>query len=155
MNPEFRRNLWLELTPRRMALAAGLLGLIFFAASLSGGIGWPATWLGITNCWVAALYLSPTQHENQPGPTIEAASRIRVRVWERGAGVTPACGSGACAVLAAAVRRKLLPRPEAEIRLDGGSLHVALRDGRLWMTGPVAESFRGSLELDGANGPTP
>src|SRR6266536_1274013 len=37
------------------------------------GIGLPATWLGITNCAVDALYLSPTQQENQPGPTIEPA----------------------------------------------------------------------------------
>lgn len=86
--------------------------------------------------------------------TIETPERIRVRVFERGAGITPACGSGACAVLAAAARRKLLPAPEAEIRLDGGSLHVAWRGGRLWMTGPVAESFRGSVALDDAIGPT-
>jgi diaminopimelate epimerase len=85
--------------------------------------------------------------------TIETPDRIRVRVFERGAGITPACGSGACAVLAAAVRRKLLPTPEAEIRLDGGSLHIAWRDDRLWMTGPVAESFRGSVTLDDTIGP--
>ncbi len=92
------------------------------------------------------------QRVNLEVATIEAPDRIRVRVWERGAGITPACGSGACAVLAAAVRRELLPRPEAEIRLDGGRLHVALRDNRLWMTGPVAESFRGSLELEATGG---
>src|SRR5579872_616257 len=37
------------------------------------GIAWPLTWLGITNCWVAALYWSPTQQLNQLGPTIEPA----------------------------------------------------------------------------------
>ncbi len=71
--------------------------------------------------------------------------RIRLRVWERGAGITRACGSGACAALVAACRRGLAER-KAELVLDGGVLDIAWgEDGRVLMTGPVAESFRGEL----------
>ncbi|MFD2233969.1 diaminopimelate epimerase [Phaeospirillum tilakii] len=70
--------------------------------------------------------------------------RIRMRVWERGAGITPACGTGACATLVAAARRGLTPR-RAELILDGGSLEIAWgEDGHVLMTGPVATSFTGA-----------
>jgi len=66
-----------------------------------------------------------------------------VRVWERGAGPTLACGTGACAVLAAGASRGLLPR-EADIRLPGGTLRVRWDEGgRLYMTGPAQVSFTG------------
>jgi diaminopimelate epimerase len=75
-----------------------------------------------------------------------APDRIRLRVWERGAGITPACGTGACAALVAANRRGLAGR-RAAIRADGGALVVEWRaDGRVMMTGPVAVSFRGTLD---------
>ena len=79
--------------------------------------------------------------------------RIRMRVWERGAGITSACGTGACATLVAAVRRKLGPRT-AEVELDGGPLRIEWResDNRLLMTGPVATSFRGTLDASLLNG---
>ena len=68
---------------------------------------------------------------------------IRMRVWERGAGITLACGSGACATLVAAHRRRLAGR-KAEITLDGGPLNVEwLESGDVLMTGPVAISFKG------------
>lgn len=71
--------------------------------------------------------------------------RIRMRVWERGAGVTRACGTGACATLVAAARRGLTGRA-AEVVLDGGTLAIDWRpDGRVLMTGPVAVSFTGRL----------
>ncbi|MEE8274837.1 MAG: diaminopimelate epimerase [Alphaproteobacteria bacterium] len=74
-----------------------------------------------------------------------APDRIRMRVWERGAGITRACGTGACAVLVAAARRGLTER-KAEVVLDGGVLAIAWRDdGHVVMTGPAAESFRGTL----------
>ncbi len=73
--------------------------------------------------------------------------RIRMRVWERGVGVTRACGTGACATLVSAARRKLAGR-RAEILLDGGSLTVEwLADNHVRMTGPVAVSFSGELAL--------
>ena len=56
-----------------------------------------------------------------------APDKIRVRVWERGTGVTQACGSGACATMVAAVRRGLTGR-RAEIILDGGSLFLEWRE---------------------------
>jgi len=74
---------------------------------------------------------------------------IRMRVWERGVGVTLACGTGACATAVAAMRRGLTGR-KVEVRLDGGSLIIEWReeDGHVLMTGPTAMPFRGRLELD-------
>ena len=77
-------------------------------------------------------------------PAAPECGRIRMRVWERGAGITPACGTGACATLVAAARRGLTPR-RAELILDGGSLEIAWgEDGHVLMTGPVATSFTGA-----------
>ena len=79
--------------------------------------------------------------------TVLAADRIRMRVWERGAGITQACGSGACAVTVAAARRGLAAR-RAEVILDGGSLAIDWRDDtHILMTGPTATSFSGTLDL--------
>ena len=79
---------------------------------------------------------------------ILARDRIRMRVWERGAGITMACGTGACAVLAAAARRKLVDR-RATVELDGGDLLIEWSaDDRIIMTGPAAESFSGALSPD-------
>ncbi len=76
---------------------------------------------------------------------VNAEDHIRLRVWERGAGITPACGTGACATLVAAARRGFTGR-EAEVALDGGVLRIAWRDdGHVLMTGPATESFRGTL----------
>ncbi len=71
--------------------------------------------------------------------------RLRVRVWERGAGLTPACGTGACAAAVVAHRRGLCGR-RVETVLDGGSLEIAWsEDDRVLMTGAFAYSFRGRL----------
>ena len=80
-----------------------------------------------------------------------APDRIRLRVWERGAGLTLACGSGACAALVNAVRRGLADR-RAELLLDGGTLTIEWRetDGHVLMTGPVETSFIGTIDLDAA-----
>jgi diaminopimelate epimerase len=79
--------------------------------------------------------------------TVLARDRIRMRVWERGVGVTQACGSGACAALVAAVRRGLAER-KAELVLDGGSLEIEWRadDNHVLLTGPVATSFSGTID---------
>jgi diaminopimelate epimerase len=72
--------------------------------------------------------------------------RLRLRMWERGAGQTLACGSGACAAIVAAARRGLTAR-KAEIVMDGGTLTMEwLRDGHVLMTGGVAQSFTGTLD---------
>jgi len=76
---------------------------------------------------------------------ILSRKNIRMRVWERGAGITRACGSGACATLVAAVLRGLTDRT-AEVMLDGGPLTIAWRaDEHVLMTGPVALSYAGTL----------
>jgi diaminopimelate epimerase len=72
--------------------------------------------------------------------------RLRVRVWERGVGITRACGTGACAAAVAAARRGLSGR-QVEVAMDGGSLTVAWRDdNHAVLTGPVATSFIGLLQ---------
>ncbi|HEY2615757.1 MAG TPA: diaminopimelate epimerase [Acetobacteraceae bacterium] len=76
-----------------------------------------------------------------------APDRIRLRVWERGAGLTLACGSGACAALVNAHRRGLTRR-RATILVDGGELEIEWRrDGHVLMTGPVTTSFIGEIDL--------
>jgi diaminopimelate epimerase len=74
-----------------------------------------------------------------------AADRIRLRVWERGSGLTLACGSGACAALVNAHRRGLVGRQAAMI-LDGGVLEISWRDdGHVLMRGPAVTTFAGTL----------
>jgi diaminopimelate epimerase len=73
-------------------------------------------------------------------------TRLRLRVWERGDGLTLACGSGACAALVAASRRGLTER-RAEVMADGGTLTIDWRaDNHVVMTGAVATSFDGTLD---------
>lgn len=72
--------------------------------------------------------------------------RLRMRVWERGVGVTRACGTGACATLVAAVRRGLSER-KADVVLDGGTLTIEwLADDHVMMTGPAATAFHGTVD---------
>jgi diaminopimelate epimerase len=72
--------------------------------------------------------------------------RLRLRVWERGAGITLACGSGACAAVVAASRRGLVPR-KADVVLEGGTLTIEwLRDDHVLMTGGIAVAFKGELD---------
>jgi diaminopimelate epimerase len=78
--------------------------------------------------------------------TVRDPETIRLRVWERGAGLTLACGSGACAALVAAARLGLAGR-RASVILDGGSLDVAWRgDGHVIMTGAAVSSFEGTFD---------
>jgi diaminopimelate epimerase len=72
--------------------------------------------------------------------------KLRLRVWERGAGLTLACGSGACAAVVAASRRGLVKR-KADVVVDGGTLSIEwLRDDHVLMTGGVALAFKGELD---------
>ena len=82
--------------------------------------------------------------------TVQAPDRIELRVWERGAGATLACGSAACATLVAAVRAGLASRA-ARISLPGGDLDIAWReaDSHVLMTGDVELEHEGVLFLDG------
>jgi len=72
---------------------------------------------------------------------------IRLRVWERGAGLTQACGTGACATAVAAIRRKLVQSPVV-VRLPGGALTIAWRPGdEIVMKGAATPVFEGEVEL--------
>ncbi len=79
---------------------------------------------------------------------ILSPAHIRLRVYERGAGLTRACGSGACAALVNAHRRGLTTRA-ATLTLDDGTLHIEWRasDDHVIMTGPAATAFQGSVDL--------
>jgi diaminopimelate epimerase len=76
-----------------------------------------------------------------------ARDHIKLVVWERGAGYTLACGSGACAALVNARRRGLV-EARCTVSLPGGDLVIEQRaDGHVLMSGPVATSFKGELSL--------
>lgn len=76
--------------------------------------------------------------------------QIRTRVWERGSGITMACGTGACATGAAAARLGLTPR-HVSVIMDGGTLDIrwSADDGHVYMTGPAAFVFEGDIALPG------
>lgn len=70
---------------------------------------------------------------------------IHLRVWERGAGLTQACGTGACATAVAAIRRKLVQSP-VQVNLPGGALIIRWQEGAsITMTGPAQRSFTGEF----------
>ncbi len=88
------------------------------------------------------------QRTNVSFAQIRARNDIRLRVWERGVGVTQACGTAACAVVAAAARKgKNLADRKVRVELDGGMLDIEWResDNHLYMTGPATHSFSGTL----------
>jgi diaminopimelate epimerase len=72
---------------------------------------------------------------------------IYLRVYERGAGETLACGTGACAAVAAGIRRGLLVSP-VRVRTHGGWLTVAFDGAQLRMTGPATTVYSGSIDID-------
>lgn len=79
---------------------------------------------------------------------LKSDGNIRTRVWERGSGITMACGTGACATaVAAAVTGRALRR--SIIAMDGGTLHIEWNeaDGHVYMTGPAAFVFDGEIEI--------
>ncbi|MCQ8241624.1 diaminopimelate epimerase [Rhizosaccharibacter radicis] len=80
---------------------------------------------------------------------VEAPDRLRLRVWERGAGLTLACGSGACAAAVNAHRLGLCGRA-VTVELDGGVLGIEWRasDDHVLMSGPAVLSFSGRVELE-------
>lgn len=72
---------------------------------------------------------------------------IKLRVWERGVGITRACGTGACATAVAAIRKKLVQGP-VEVRLPGGTLTIDWAPGGpIRMNGPAEHSFTGEIDL--------
>jgi diaminopimelate epimerase len=85
------------------------------------------------------------QRTNVQFAEVLAPDRVRIRIWERGAGHTLASGSSACAVAAACVRRGLTGR-SLRVEMEGGTLRVSVEEGyRLRMTGPASEVYTGQL----------
>lgn len=84
------------------------------------------------------------QRTNVEFVSLTSPDHLRMRVWERGTGVTLACGSGACAVVVAAHLRGLTGR-QVTIEVDGGTLMTDWREDGVWLTGPVAHVFDGWL----------
>jgi diaminopimelate epimerase len=77
---------------------------------------------------------------------VTARDAITVRTWERGVGITKACGTAACAAAVAAMRKDLTDR-RVTVTLPGGPLQIEWRDdGHVWMTGPVETEFQGVLD---------
>ena len=76
--------------------------------------------------------------------TVVSRTMIRMRIWERGAGITLASGSGSCATAIAAARRGFAER-KVSIRVDGGTLDIDWREDGVWMTGPTSHVFDAEL----------
>jgi diaminopimelate epimerase len=130
---------WGELA-RPVALSMGNPHAVFFVTDADGV---PLETLGPE---IEADPLFP-ERVNVEVAEVLGRRRLRVRVWERGAGLTLACGSGACAAFVAA-RRKGLVDGAVEVDMPGGTLRVAERaDGQILMGGPVETVFRGEVDL--------
>jgi len=87
------------------------------------------------------------QRTNVEFASLISPCRMRMRVWERGTGITLACGSGACATAVAAHLRGMIG-PRVVLEVDGGMLEVDWRDDGVWLTGPVVRVFDGVLSAD-------
>ncbi len=87
------------------------------------------------------------QRTNVEFASVLGSDHLRMRVWERGTGVTLACGSGACATAVAAHLRGLTGR-KVQLSLDGGVLEIDWLDDGVWLSGPVQHVFDGVLSAD-------
>ena len=87
---------------------------------------------------------------------VSSPDHLKVRTWERGAGLTQACGTAACAAAVAAARRELAGR-KVKVTLPGGDLLIDWResDGHILMTGPFALDYEGDLPPELLQKPTP
>ena len=74
------------------------------------------------------------------------SKKIKMKVWERGVGITLACGSGACAAVYAGWKKNLIEN-NAEVQLETGSLHIKIIDEEAIMTGPAEVSYNGYIQI--------
>jgi diaminopimelate epimerase len=130
-----------------------LTALPLEGAPLAVGMGNPHCVFPVADAEAVDLLTLGPRFENDPlfpeKTNVEfisliAPDHLRMRVWERGTGVTLACGSGACAAAVAAHRRGLTGR-RVVIDVDGGQLVADWREDGVWLTGPVAYVFEGRL----------
>ncbi|MEP2892023.1 diaminopimelate epimerase [Tateyamaria sp.] len=136
-----------------LAAAVDTLSLPIDGAPVATGMGNPHCSFFVEDVAVidlAARGASIEHHSLFPERTnvqfaqIIGPDHIRMRVWERGTGITLASGSSSCAVAVAAARRGLTGR-SVRMDLDGGTLHIDWRDDGVWMSGPTAHVFDGFL----------
>lgn len=79
--------------------------------------------------------------------SVQCKNRLRMRVWERGSGITMACGTGTCASVAAAVKKGLCDGKEkVDVQLDGGVLEIKCEGDKVVMTGPARTVFEGEIQ---------
>lgn len=79
--------------------------------------------------------------------SVTGDNRLRMRVWERGSGITMACGTGTCASVAAAIKKGLCDGgADVDVTLDGGVLRIREENGRVTMTGPARTVFEGEIK---------
>ena len=136
-----------------LARAVDLLDLPLPGAPVAVGMGNPHCVHFVTDAEAEPVRARGPEIEHDPlfpeATNVEFASllapdHLRLRVWERGAGLTLACGSGACATAVAAHQRGLTGRC-VRITADGGDLLVDWRDDGVWLSGPVAQVFTGQF----------
>lgn len=129
------------------------LALPIEGAPTATGMGNPHCTFFVDDAEAVDLETFGPIHENHPlfpertnvqVVSIIGADHLRMRVWERGVGVTLASGSSSCATAVAAARKGLTNR-KVVIDLDGGRIDVDWRDDGVWMTGPTAHVFSGHL----------
>lgn len=136
-----------------LAEAADTLELPIEGAPVATGMGNPHCTFFVEDAEAVPLAQFGPRYEHHPlypdrtnvqVAAVTGPDRLRVRVWERGTGVTRASGSSSCAVAVAAARRGLTGR-NVRVDLDGGALQVTWREDGVWMSGPTAHVFDGVL----------
>lgn len=137
-----------------LAEALDTLSLPIPGAPVATGMGNPHCTFFVEDAEAVDLAAFGAAHERHPFfpertnvqvAEVTAPDRLRVRVWERGVGVTLASGSSSCAAVVAAARRGLIKGREVTVALDGGELRVAWAEDGVWVTGPTAHVFDGVL----------
>ena len=132
------------------------LSLPIDGAPVATGMGNPHCTFFVDDVAAVDLEAFGPEHEHHPlfpeRTNVQVAQllgpdHLRMRVWERGVGITLASGSSSCAVAVAAARRGMTGR-SVTIDLDGGQLGIDWRDDGVWMTGPTAHVFSGRLTAE-------
>jgi len=88
------------------------------------------------------------QRTNVEFASLSVPGRLRLRVWERGTGITLACGSGACAAVVSGIKLGLLQSP-VRVSMRGGDLNISWNGDKtpVWMTGPATTVFEGVMDI--------